>query len=432
MDKGELIRKVEGLIPQSLLIAYRKTKRYLIWKRQLRLYAKEVKRLSGTKEPLNVVFLVLSASVWKYDSVYQLMEKDKRFNPLIMVCPAIDLAENQIIPKMNQTYAYLSNKGYKVIKACDENRDNYVGIESLSPDILFYASQWDEHFDEQYRSTTLRKYLKCYVNYSYKNNPFEWSIASPFQGRMWMYFSECEDNRKLALSFNANEFQNIHVVGYPIYDEIQALDAKGTDWKIQDKKHKRIIWAPHHSIEGHDGLIKLSTFLLYSDSMKELAEKFADKVQFAFKPHPQLKTVLYHHPDWGQEKTDAYYNFWRDGKNTAIVDGAYADLFKSSDAMIHDCHSFVVEYLYVNKPVMFLANYDREGQSNTVGKKAFAAHYHGLNAEDIERFITDVVIGEKDTMQTMRNEFYQNILVPPNGKTVAENIVEELSKALKI
>ncbi len=432
MNKVELIRKVEGLMPQSLVRAYRKSKRYLIWKNQLSSYSKELKRLRGTKEPLNVVFLVLSSSVWKYDSVYQLMEEDKRFNPLIIVCPAIDLAENQIILKMNQTYAYFANKGYNVIMACDENRDNYVSIELLSPDILFYASQWDKHFDERYRSTTLQKYLKCYVNYSFKNNPFEWSIASPFQGRMWMYFSECEDNRKLALSFNAHEFRNIHVVGYPIYDEIQVLEEKGADWKIQDKKHKRIIWAPHHSIEGHDGLIKLSTFLLYANTMKELAMKYADNVQFAFKPHPQLKTVLYMHPKWGQEKTDAYYEFWRSGKNTTVVDGAYADLFKSSDAMIHDCHSFVVEYLYVNKPVMFLANYDREGQSNAVGKKAFAAHYHGVSAEDIEKFITDVVVNDKDTMQSVRNEFYQNILVPPNGKTVAENIIDEISKALNI
>lgn len=432
MNKGEFIRKVEGLMPQSLVRTYRKSKRYLIWKKQLSLYSKEVRRLSGTKEPLNVVFLVLSASVWKYDSVYQLMEKDKRFNPLIIVCPAIDLAENQIIPKMNQAYAYFANKGYNVIQACDEHRENYASVELLSPDILFYASQWDMHFDERYRSTTLRKYLKCYVNYSFKNNPFEWSIASPFQGSMWMYFSECEDNKKLALSFNTHEFRNIRVVGYPIYDEIEALDAKGVDWKIQDKNHKRIIWAPHHSIEGHDGLIKLSTFLLFANTMKEMAIKYADSVQFAFKPHPQLKTVLYKHPEWGQEKTDAYYDFWRERKNTTVVDGAYADLFKSSDAMIHDCHSFVVEYLYVNKPVMFLANYDREGQSNEVGKKAFAAHYHGVSAEDIEKFITDVVINNKDTMQSVRNEFYQNILVPPNGKSVAENIIDEISKALNI
>ena len=100
--------------------------------------------------------------------------------------------------------------------------------------------------------------------------------------------------------------------------------------------------------------------------------------------------------------------------------------------MIHDCHSFTVEYLYVNKPVMFLANYDREGQSNKVGKKAFDCHYHGLSGENIEAFIREVVIGGKDTKREIRDEFYQSILVPPHGKSVAENIVSEISKALNI
>lgn len=431
MYKQTLVHEIEGLMPQSLVHIYRQLKRYLMWKRQMCLYAKEVRRLSGVKEPLNVVFLVMYPSIWKYDSVYNFMAKDLLFDPLIMVCPSITLPKDKIIPTMQQCYAYFRDKGYNVIRACDDNRENYVNIDSLSPDILFYASQWDDQYDNQYRSSRLTKYLKCYVNYSFKNNPFEWSIASNFQGRMWMYFSECEDNKKLAQSFNPREFQNIHVVGYPMYDEIQALNEKGLDWKIQDKKHKRIIWAPHHSIEGHDGLIKLSTFLLFADIMKELAIKYADKIQIAFKPHPLLCSVLYKHPDWGKKRADSYYDFWRDGKNTTIIEGAYADLFKSSDAMIHDCHSFIVEYLYMNKPVLFLANYDREGQSNTVGKKAFAAHYHGTTTDDIEQFINDVVIGGNDTLRDVRNEFYQSILVPPNGKLAAENIINEIKKELK-
>lgn len=432
MTKSDLVHNIEKFIPKPLVELYRKSKRSLYWWRQRNAYHKEVKRLTNIDRPLNVLFLVLYPSVWKYDSVYRLMVTDKRFNPHILVCPVVDNADGRMLERLNNCYSYFKSKGYDVIKAYDEETNEYVAVESLNPDILFYASQWDGHYDKRYQSKTLFKYLKCYVNYSYKNNPFEWSIASAFQGYMWMYFSECEDNRELALSFNKKEFQNIHVVGYPMYDEVQDTIATGKDWKIQDKKRKRIIWAPHHSIEGHDGLIKLSTFLLYCDTMLQLAEKYKNQAQFIFKPHPQLRGILYEHPNWGKERTDAYYKLWENGENTAFVNGAYIDLFKSSDAMIHDCHSFTVEYLYVNKPVMFLANYDREGQCNKVGKKAFDCHYHGLSADDIESFVRDVVLGGKDTKQEIRNEFYQNILVPPNGKSVAENIIDEISKALNI
>ena len=432
MSRSAIIHNVESCIPEKILSFYRKSKRFLIWKIQNCVYKKEVKRLSGTLEPIQVWFLVLYPSVWKYDSLYRLMEKDVRFSPHIMVCPVVDGHDNRMIETMNKCYDYFISKGYDVIKAFDENLSKYVEVNSLKPDILFYASQWDGHYDKRYRSSSLFKYLKCYVNYSYKNNPYEWSIASQFQGKMWMYFSECEDNKELALSFNPREFKNIHVVGYPMYDEIQETTALGKEWKIKDKKLKRIIWAPHHSIEGHDGLIKLSTFLSYYKTMQQLAQKYKTTVQFVFKPHPQLRSVLYQHPDWGKERTDEYYDFWENSENTSYVNGAYVDLFKSSDAMIHDCHSFTVEYLYVNKPVMFLANYDRPGQSNKVGMKAFNAHYHGMNEEDIENFIKNVVIDSNDTMKSIRNEFYQSVLVPPYGKTVAENILYEITKVLKI
>ena len=406
--------------------------RWKIWSAQQKAYKAEVKRIEGTKRPLNVVFMVLYSAVWKYDSVYKLMEKDPRFNPLILVCPVADYGKEHMVENFRPTVEMFKKKGYNVMSAYDEATDTFVNIDDLKPDLLMYAFQWSSHVDSRYNVYTLQKYLKCYVNYSFKNNPFEWSIASREQGLMWMYFSECEDNKRLAQSFNKHEFKNIHVVGYPIYDEVQTTDAVGKDWKIKDRSMKRIIWAPHHSIEGSDKAIKLSTFLLFAEDMLEFKNTYKDKVQFAFKPHPQLKPALYKHKDWGKERTDAYYKSWEEGENSSFVAGEYIDLFKSSDGMIHDSHSFTVEYLYVDKPVMFMTNYDRESQCNAVGKRAFAAHYHGTTRKDIQTFIEDVIIGGKDTMSEKRHQFYNDILVPPNGKSVAENIVNEITTALKI
>ena len=407
-------------------------RRYQKWKSQQRAYAVEVARLKGTSEPLNVVFMVLYSSVWKYDSVYRMMEKDHRFNPLILVCPVADYGKDHMLDNFRPTVDFFSKKGYNVIPAYNEATNEFVSVDELKPDLLMYAFQWSSHVDSRYNVFTLKKYLKCYVNYSFKNTPFEWSIASHEQGIMWMYFSECEDNKKLAQSFNSREFQNIHVVGYPIYDEVKETVENGKDWKNQNKTLKRIIWAPHHSIEGSDNGIKLSTFLLFANDMLEIKDKYKDKVQVAFKPHPQLKPALYKHAAWGKAKTDDYYNKWKDGDNSSLVSGDYIDLFKSSDAMIHDCGSFVVEYLYVDKPALFLSNYDRGSQCNEVGLKAFNAHYHGRSREDIISFIEDVVIGGKDTMAEQRHQFYNDILVPPNGKSVAENIIGEITTALNI
>lgn len=429
-----MLQNIKKIIPDSFIpIIYRLLQiRRIRWYKQNIAYSKELKRLAGTDQPLNVVFLVLYSSVWKYDSVYRLMEKDPRFKPLILVCPIADSGHQHMVENLKSTVRMFHEKGYNVRCAYDEQSKSLVNIEELKPDLLMYSFQWSQHVDPRYNVYSLRRYLKCYVNYSFKNNPFEWSIASEVQGLMWIYFSECEDNRKLALSFNKKEFQNIRVVGYPIYDEIQYTKPTGKDWKSENKDLKRIIWAPHHSIEGRDKIIKLSTFLLYAEDMLEIKDKYKEKVQFAFKPHPQLKYALYNHKDWGKDRTDDYYRQWEESENTSYVVGDYIDLFKTSDAMIHDSHSFTVEYLYVNKPVMFMTNYDRESQCNEVGKKAFNAHYHGTSREDIISFIEDVVIGGKDSMNEKRHQFYNDILVPPNGKSVAENIIKEITTALNI
>lgn len=427
MTKSELVHRIEACIPPCMTRLYRNKKRQFLWFIQQCAYKRAEKKTSHKKDPLNVIFLVMFPSVWKYDSVYQLMEHDKRFNPTILVCPVLDSDKGFMLKNLHDSIKQFTERGYRVINAYDEQTGRCIDIEKFSPDIVLYSSLWTAHTDAKYNQFALRKYLKGYVNYGFSNTAGEWGYASAFHGLMWRYFAECESIRQLALSSQPKEMQNMVVTGYPIYDEIMTADETSSCWK--DSNSKRVIWAPHHSISGQ--LVQFSTFLQNAEAILNLAEKYKDVVQFAFKPHPQLITALYNHPDWGVEKTDAYYERWENGQNTTLVSGSYTSLFKSSDAMIHDCGSFIVEYLYTQKPVMYLG-VNREEQSNEIGKKAFAAHYHGTTMDDIERFISEVVVKGDDTMLPIRKEFYQSFLVPPNGKTVAENIVDEISKALNL
>ena len=430
MTKSEIVHRIEAYIPNAVLKGYRKSKRFLIWKRQQIAYSKAIKRVRAKKEPLNVVFLVHDSAIWKYDSLYRLMQKDDGFNPVILVCPIIIYqTEEQAQNILKRTYETFFSRGYSVIKASEQIYAHGISIESLKPDIIFYSYLWTGSIEAQYNVQHLRKYLKCYVDYGYCSIADEWGYASAFHGLMWRYFTECEDIKQLALAVQPLELKNAVVTGYPIYDEYESVVGDTSDWKNPDNKFKRVIWAPHHTIEGHDGVLKFSTFLENADAMLALTEDFKDVIQFAFKPHPQLKAVLYNHPSWGKDKTDAYYEKWVNGDNTTFVDGSYLELFKSSDAMIHDCGSFIVEYLYSKKPVMYLGR-GREEQSNIVGLKAYQCHYHGSCTGDITEFLEKVVLKGDDFMQEQREQFYNDVLLPPNGCSVAENIIIEIKKCL--
>jgi hypothetical protein len=135
------------------------------------------------------------------------------------------------------------------------------------------------------------------------------------------------------------------VTGLPDTDDLIASTSEQPDpWKTVEggKRLKRVIWAPHHSVgSGDHAGMDYSTFLEYADFMLEMARKYADRIQFAFKPHPLLRNNL--RACWPEEKIDAYYRQWETLPNTQLELGSYKGLFVHSDAMIPDCGSFTIE-----------------------------------------------------------------------------------------
>ena len=119
-------------------------------------------------------------------------------------------------------------------------------------------------------------------------------------------------------------------------------------------------------------------------------------------------------------------------ENTQLDTGEFVDLFMTSDAMIHDCGSFCVEYHYSGNPVMYIAdNFEEQvAEMADFGKLAMQQHYVGRNKQDIINFIENTVIGGIDPMKPSRAEFVQEYLVPPNGKSVVQNTMDILLKEL--
>lgn len=187
-----------------------------------------------------------------------------------------------------------------------------------------------------------------------------------------------------------------------------------------------MIWAPHHSIDDD---ISISTFLLYCDDMLEVARRYSDRVQFAFKPHQLLKFKLQRL--WGAERTERYYNQWAELDNGQLEEASYVDLFLTSDAMVHDSASFTTEYLYTRKPVMYLVrNSNQHDVLTPFGHLVFDAHYHGRVLADIEHFLDDTVLGGDDPKEGERKEVYDNYLGLVDGMRPSQRIIKELENLI--
>jgi len=335
-----------------------------------------------------------------------------------------------------QCIDFFTEKQYPFVCAYDDKKNTYLNPHTLNADIIFFTIPYKGLVHPDYYIDRFTDALTCYVSYGFCNVKYRWSVASMFHQCLWRFYVECNENMKQIRQLASNNGMNCRVVGYPMYDTLVANLHTHTHggglWKSDDKNLKRIIWAPHHTVSNHLELLQLSTFEKYADFMWHLAEKYKSLVQFVFKPHPLLKANLTNLPSWGKEKTEAYYNKWANGENTALSDGEYVDLFLSSDAMIHDCGSFIIEYLYTKKPVMYLVGHDRNEQSNEIGNLAYDVHYHATSESEIESFVENVVLRNNDTMLSLRERFFNEHLVPPNGKSVAQNIIDDIKQSLTL
>jgi len=371
------------------------------------------------KNVIKVLFILPQLPKWKTETLYLAMREHPRFEPMIAVAVNGGWQHpSELINQITTLEAYLKEKSYPFREICFRDEIN----KDLQPDIVFYqqAHGGCGGLNSSLQPQSLENCVFCYINYGFGTIISPLTYDTPLQNVCWKQFAPNDIWKRNAKNMMLTKGENVVVTGHTIADMLMA-SAESDPWKAQDKTKKRIIWAPHHSIETDfaSDMIHYGNFLQYADFMVELAERTADTVQWAFKPHPTLNFKL--RLIWGEEKTEAYYQRWATMPNTQLEQGAYADLFKHSDAMVHDCCSFIAEYLYMHKPCMYVNN-GNDLSLNEFGQGCHDVYYQGSTPEDIEQFVQNVVAGI-DPRRDEREAFFAAHLLPPNGRTATENII---------
>lgn len=390
-------------------------KNTLEWKR-LRVIADSVQK----KESISVAFMVLDVPSWKCDSVFRLMLKHPRFKPVIWIIPANHITDEEEKTRRLDTMRYFFLKrNYPIAEfhSLDKMRAEYA------PDIVFLSKPIAQIGNWSFWS--MDRELVCYVPYCYQNTKKN-DFVTGLECHVWRNFYATNSIKKLASSVMTNGGCNVVALGSPVADNYLSseMDSPVSVWKDCGKDRKRIIWAPHWSVNS-ESWFNVATFLDVSEGMIQLAEKYADRVQWAFKPHPLLRSMLYKLPAWGKERTNAYYERWANMPNCQLETGAYVDLFKQSDAMVHDSGSFIMEYLLVNKPCMYLRRQGGFSDFNDDTLNALECYCWGTSVRDVENFIQDLLSNADDSLKEKRNRFREEYLLPPGG-SCAQLIIDEI------
>ena len=367
------------------------------------------------KDKIRFLFVLQILPQWKTEQLYVAMLHHPRFEPILGIIPCLEYPGEE-----QNVINYCKEKGYDyILLSGDKTLTSQIDV-----DFVTHQQPYKKQFHPKHYVTKNLKIPCVVIPYAMNSIVVERLIGLSLYLFCWKQYFENESSCNERKPQHLLKGKNYAVTGLPMMDEL-ILPKENYPSPWPEDGRKRIIYAPHHTIADlHSTWIAYSTFLENGEFLQQMRDKYKEEVYFVFKPHPMLYKKLCQ--VWGKEKTDEYYQSWENAENSHIESGKYMGLFKHSHAMIHDCGSFTVEYLYTHNPVMYLLNdnHHEETLSQYV-KEAFNLHYKGHTHEEIEQFILDVIQG-KDPLKNEREIFYNESLLPPHGKTACENIINSI------
>ena len=369
------------------------------------------------KTEISVLFILNDLSKWKTEQLYIEMESHPRFKPIIGVTLRRGESPSAMSRKVLELIDYLNNNNYPYIELTKTINPN--------PDIVIYTEPYGGAVPSHQSVYNYWNSLFININYSSHTTHLHIDYFTRVHECAWIDCYESKNALEDAYKYIGKKRKSLKLTGLPMIDALKTESVKNP-WKEQSKIKKKIIWAPHHSLGGFDNeTIVYSNFIEMHQYMLDIAKRYADEIQIAFKPHPLLREKL--EIIWGPKKTNDYYEKWNTLSNGQLETGEYLDLFKCSDAMIHDSSSFIVEYQLMDKPSLFIVRNEENilKDMNSFGRSAFYSQLLGYTLSDIDKFIKDTILNN-DVNKQKRNNFIENEITGIKGLSASKRIIKEI------
>lgn len=317
------------------------------------------------KGKIRIGFLLQVPENWTVlRSVYEAALADERFEPVILLVPGIETAYyiRTTAVDFQRIYSFGEEQfGGKVVKTYDPETGTWLDPETLGLDYIFIVRPFETYLPKSLRAGTLRRFMKvCYVTYSFmvtsRPEIEQLEYNTHFIRNVSMIF--CEKQRSLdyvngmfAETIRSGD-QKAFFRGYPQFDLIS--ENEGTESPLWPRKRDgdvfRIIWTPRWTTNP---VLGGSHFFEYKDSVIAWAET-DPSVDLVFRPHPM---ALKHYVDAGMmtaEEQEVYLRRYENCPNAAVDRRTgYFDTFFSSDCLVTDITSVMIDYLFTGRPIVY-------------------------------------------------------------------------------
>ena len=371
------------------------------------------------KQVKKIVFLLKDSAEWSCEELYKRFNETSGYEVCVAVAPFFAGSQQAVSKMYLDTVQYFRERKIDTVEMYDIQKNRYKSWEEIGmPDIVFHLNPHYKAFAESSNICNFPlSILNVYIPYGimiYGNVRQQYNQLSHML--YWKIFCETPLHKEMASKYADIGDINVVCSGYVKMDTFfdTCLQEKRKIWKISpradEKKIKKIIYAPHWSIKY--AVTGFGNFDKIYKSLYEYVKENETSTSWVFRPHPMLRVGAVQQGIFkSEEEYEEYLEMWRQLPNAQVIEnGMYTDIFESSDAMILDSISFLGEYIYMHKPMLFLTR-DRN-TFNDFGKELVRVLYKtdGGNLEGIKNFVEKNVIGNEDPMKERREEFFEKYM----------------------
>jgi hypothetical protein len=374
----------------------------------------QVKRFHN--QPIHVLFVCHIRALWSsFDSVYRAVINDSGFRATVVTLRYRHTTLPDGEYKDEGALEFLQAKGIPAISGYDRERNQWLSPASLSPDYVFFQTPYDVFPPEWSVERVSMVARVCYIPYGatlFGDEVQNISYRSDFFRFVHLTFTDSPFGRGLFMNHFKHETwldENAYVLsGFPKLDYlIQRPELSGKAWRRGTRPDlKRILWTPRWRTSESN-----SHFFDYKDFFVEFCRQHND-VDFVFRPHPLCLQNFLQTGELTAAELERMEQAYRASSNMALDrSGDYQDTFLTSDVLVSDISSMLLEYFATGKPIIYTHRVDA---FNEFGRKLAEGFYWVRNAAELDRTLAMLTSGN-DPLREKRQELVKLLLFLPEG-----------------
>lgn len=367
-------------------------------------------------KPTHVVFVCHEPGLWNmFESVYKALDNNSGFRTSVVALPHQHGTLAEGLYEDKGVFEFLKERGVNVIQGYNKDTDTWLHPAWLNADYLFFQTPY-QRFPELWSIERVSVFSRiCYIPYGtvLENDVIgETSHPESFFRHTDLFFMEAPMTRKIFIEkfHNKNwcDHKRVILSGHPKYDRMSEIDKlQGKVWKRGLKNDfKKILWSTRwRTSEG------TCHFFDYKDYFFEFCKKHPD-IDFVFRPHPLLFQNFLNTGEMSLDEKTRFIDDYDNSPNMNIdMNKDYADTFLTSNMLITDISSFMIEYLVTGKPIIYT---HRVNSFNEFGQKLSEGCYWVRNSSELNETISMLLSGE-DPLQKKRKELMKELIFIPEG-----------------